>query len=94
MITSYLHLSPEVAKVQDNIGITGLHTLGSRPYSFDDADSTIRAYLSHSEVKKAVLMTDGKGKSTPLNYLYRNKNFDDLLYLEIKKSCGLDGMVV
>ena len=71
MITAYLQLAPDVAVMQDDIGMTPLHMLCSRPYFSNSTRDAISSYLSFSDGKEAAFMIDEKGKF-PLDYLYEN----------------------
>lgn len=79
MITTYLQLAPDVAVMKDNIGQTPLHMLCSVPYISDGQVGAIRAYLSCSNGKRAVFMTDNEGR-TPLECMFE-KSYNKLFPL-------------
>ena len=79
MITAYLQLAPDVATMQDSIGMTPLHMLCSRPYFSNSTRDAIRAYLSFSEGKEAAFMMDDEDRK-PLEYIYsENTSFASLM---------------
>ena len=87
MITAYLQLAPDVATMQDSIGMTPLHMLCSLPQLSYGTGSVFRAYFDCSEGKEAAFMTDSQGK-TPFQYLCE-KSFDDMPFLKNNSFGGL-----
>ena len=74
MITAYLsNTSPDVALLQDNLGMTPLHMLCSSPYFSGGA---IRAYVILEEGRIATVTEDQKGRTT-IQMLSSGLNFFD-----------------